>query len=126
VVAGRWRITKSDLWGQSDTEEPYILFEPGHTGVLVVGALEAEIDWRPAERDGGGAVDFTWEGHDDGTPMCGRGWAKVGTDAGDSLAGRLFIHLGDESAFAGQREPPPRIRVPARAQSREKRRSSPR
>jgi hypothetical protein len=35
-------------------------------------------------------------------PTCGRGWAKL--DADDRLRGRLFFHLGDDSAFTAMRE----------------------
>jgi hypothetical protein len=48
------------------------------------------------------APEFSWEGFDDGSPACGRGWAALGT-AG-RLVGHIFIHKGDDSGFVAERE----------------------
>jgi hypothetical protein len=60
------------------------------------------MDWRAGTRDGEAAVEWSWEGGDgaDGTPLTGRGWAKL---EGDELHGMIFIHLGDESGFVATR-----------------------
>jgi hypothetical protein len=56
-------------------------------------------------------VEWSWEGGDgaDGTPLTGRGWAKL--EDGE-LHGLIVIHLGDESGFVAKR---------AKAQKRRKR-----
>ena len=53
------------------------------------------MDWRLATRDGKPAVEFTWEGGAgaDGTPLTGRGWAKL---VNEELHGEFFIHEGHD------------------------------
>ena len=52
---------------------------------------------RAATRDGRPCVEFTWEGSDEGDQVSGRGFSTL-TDEG-TLDGRIFFHLGDDSAF---------------------------
>ena len=80
---GRWRLVETDLWGDDSIdllEEAYISFGPDRLGSLVVGALQADIDYRSGERDGRPSVKFSWVGDDDGHPASGRGWAQVQSD----------------------------------------------
>jgi hypothetical protein len=53
-------------------------------------------------RDGAACAEFSWEGHDEDDPVCGRGWITLGT-AG-RLVGHFFTHNGDDSGFVRQRE----------------------
>lgn len=48
------------------------------------------------------ASRFSWEGQDERDHACGRGWAVVTKDG--ELTGRIFLHLGDDSAFRAVRE----------------------
>ena len=52
-----------------------------------------------------------WEGRNDNDPGSGRGWAKI---VGDQLVGRIYIHLGDDSAFAAKRQERPKVASPGR------------
>ena len=56
---------------------------------------------RFGSRDGSARAEFSWQGHDDIDPACGRGWASFGT-AG-RLVGRFYIHQGDDSDFVCER-----------------------
>jgi hypothetical protein len=47
-------------------------------------------------------VEFSWAGDDEGTESSGRGWAEIGKDG--RLQGRLYFHLGDDSAFVAERK----------------------
>lgn len=41
-------------------------------------------------------IDFTWTSFDEGDELSGRGYAEI---VDGTLQGRIYIHLGDESAF---------------------------
>jgi hypothetical protein len=64
-------------------------------------AVQGELDCREVIRDGRPGVEFSWEGNDDCDPASGRGWAVLEED--DSLRGRTFFHLGDDSSFTAVR-----------------------
>ncbi len=55
------------------------------------------MDCREAPRDGRQGVEFSWQGSDECDPAGGRGWAMLEDDG--SLRGRIFFHLGDDSAL---------------------------
>jgi hypothetical protein len=100
---GRWRIVSTDVWEELDDLGPaQITFGPGHTGEMNLIAISASVDYRVGKRDGAPIVEFSWEGDDEGHPTSGRGWARP---EGRGLAGRLFIHQGDEAAFVAKRFP---------------------
>jgi hypothetical protein len=61
-------------------------------------AVQGEID----PRFEGKRVEFSWAGDDEGTESSGRGWAEIGKDG--RLHGRLYFHLGDDSAFMATRK----------------------
>ena len=52
-------------------------------------------------RDGRSGVEFSSEGNDDCDPASGRAWAVLEED--DSLRGRIFFHLGNDSSFTAVR-----------------------
>lgn len=98
--AGRWRIVSMELWDTDaiDLLEPaFIEFNQDHNGQFGFIAVRGWMDCRAATRDGRPCVEFTWEGSDEGDPVSGRGFATL-TDE-DTLNGRIFFHLGDDSAF---------------------------
>ncbi|MDT7803002.1 MAG: hypothetical protein QOI78_6435 [Actinomycetota bacterium] len=75
----------------------FLEFAEDGTGQLGFVAVEGTLDCRPADRDGRPGLEFTWEGVDEGDQVSGRGWAVLADD--ETIEGRLFIHLGDESSF---------------------------
>jgi hypothetical protein len=104
VLTGRWRIVGMDLWEQADVDlvaPGFIEFGKDHEGSLGLIAVQGEIDWRDAPRDGRPGAEFTWERFDEGDPATGRGWAVV--EEGGSLRGRIYFHLGDDSGFRAER-----------------------
>jgi hypothetical protein len=104
AFAGRWRIVEMDTWDSNFldlVEEAHITFEGASEGEIVFGALKGFLDVRYGSRDGSASAEFSWQGHDEGDEVCGRGWAAIGT-AGD-LVGHVYIHQGDDSGFVCER-----------------------
>jgi hypothetical protein len=90
------------LWARADLDEfapAHITFGANRRGELELVAIEADIDYRVGTREGKPAVEFSWQGSDDGQPISGRGWALLGDS---QIAGRLFIHQGDETTFTAR------------------------
>ena len=65
-------------------------WDPSNSGPSLVGSTA------PRQVDGSTFIEWSWEGHSDADPGCGRGWATL---VNGELVGRLFIHGGDDSAF---------------------------
>lgn len=86
VLLGTWRIVETELWDLDDfdlSEPAYLTLEPKGHGRL--GLL---------------AIEFSFEGSDEGDQISGRGWAILD---GEQLRGQLFIHHGDDSGFTAAR-----------------------
>ena len=84
------------------------LMEPGHItiksdglGLLMFGAIQTDIDCRIETINDGERLDFTFNGIEEGDPICGRGWAEIN---GQQLVGRIYIHLGDDSSFIARKD----------------------
>jgi hypothetical protein len=104
-LTGQWRIIAMELWDTDaiDLVGPgFIEFDGRRSGWLSFIAVKGQLDCREVVRDGCLGVEFTWEGTDDGDPVTGRGWAVLADD--DSLDGRIFFHLGDDSGFQATRD----------------------
>ena len=102
---GRWRIAEMDQWDNDylDLLEPaHITFSGTADGQIVFGAVSGSLDVRYGARDGAVCAEFSWQGFDEGDPVCGRGWVAPGT-AG-RLAGHIFFHKGDDSALVAERD----------------------
>lgn len=100
---GRWRITTMELWTAEDLDllgPAHLTLERDGLGTMSFIAIEAGLDYRVVQREGRPAVEFSFEGSDEGDRISGRGWAAL---EGDELHGRIFIHHGDDSSFAAQR-----------------------
>ena len=102
---GLWHIVSMSEWDEdyfNAEVQASIEFEADGTGHFQFGYVQGYMDWRPGTRDGQPAVEWSWEGDDgaDGTPLTGRGWAKL---ENDQLHGMIVIHLGDESEFVAKR-----------------------
>ena len=103
LLIGVWRIVDTELWDLDDLD----LLEPAHVTLEADGlralrllAMEADLDYRIVERDGRPAVEFSFDGSDEGDRISGRGWAILD---GEQLRGRLFLHRGDDSGFTASR-----------------------
>lgn len=101
----RWRITWMEEWDQDYID----LVTAGHvtlgrdgTGEFQFGTVRGWIDYRVESRQGTETLEFSWEGQNDTDLGCGRGWAVLN---GNQLEGRLYIHMGDDSAFRARRWP---------------------
>ena len=116
---GHWRITETELWDREalDLLAPaFIRFEEDRMGGFQFIAMQGGLDCRFSGRGGLPAVEFSWEGDDEGDACCGRGWAIL---SGEKLEGRLYIHGGDDSWFIARRSARPRARlVPRRSPAR--------
>ena len=102
---GLWHFVSMTGWDEdyfNEEVQAFVEFEENGTGHFQFGYVSGYMDWRPATRDGEPGVEWCWEGGDgaDGTPLTGRGWAKL---VDGDLHGMIFIHLGDESDFVAKR-----------------------
>src|SRR5688572_18959784 len=96
-IAGTWRIVEMDLWDREAIEllgSAFIEINVDGTGHFRFIAVEGYLDCRQAQRGSVPAVEFTWDGNDEGDHASGRGWANLDTDG--SLHGHIFFHLGDD------------------------------
>lgn len=96
---GRWRIVEMELWDRADLDlvsPAFVEFDPEGMGEFQFIAVGGRLDCRYGERGGLPAVEFSWEGQDEGDDCLGRGWAIV---CEGILEGRWFFHRGDDSWF---------------------------
>ena len=104
IFLGNWRIVETELWDLDDLDlvTPATLsLNPNHQGHIAFIAVEGQLDYRVVVRDGLPAIEFSFEGFDEGDEVMGRGWAVLD---GEHLHGRLFFHQGDDSSFVDERE----------------------
>ena len=105
-IIGSWRVVEMEVWDRDafELEGPATFtFDADGTGGFHLIAVRGWVDARFVTREGREAVEFSWEGNDERDPASGRGWAIL---EGDRLVGRLFFHLGDDSAFTAERYAP--------------------
>ena len=105
AFAGRWRIVEMDVWDNDVldlAEKAHLTFEGASDGGIAFVAVKGFLDVRYGSRDGAACAEFSWQGHDDGDEVCGRGWVMLGT-AG-RLVGHVFIHQADDSGFVCERD----------------------
>lgn len=103
IVIGTWRITSMEVWDADyfDMEVPaHITILNDLTGSFQFGLVQGDIDARVNVVDCMARVEFSWSGEDENDPVSGLGWMGV---TGDHAQGRIFIHLGDNSAFTATR-----------------------
>jgi len=104
AFAGRRRIVEMDVWDNDFldlVEQAHLTFQGEADGEIAFGALKGFLDVRYSARDGSALAEFSWEGHDENDPACGRGWVVFGTAR--SLIGHFYIHNGEDSGFVCQR-----------------------
>jgi hypothetical protein len=114
---GEWRLVEMALWDRADLDllgPAYLTLDRRGQGTMRVLAMEAGVDYRPAVRDGPPAIEFSFEGKDEGDRTSGRGWAEL---ASDTPRGHVYFHDGDDSSFRAtrgvvrrRRSPRPRTR----------------
>jgi hypothetical protein len=104
AFAGRWRIVEMDVWDNDFldlVEVAHLTFKGSADGAIAFGALKGFLDVRYGTRDGAACAEFSWEGHDENDPACGRGWVVFGTSG--RLIGHFYIHNADDSGFVCER-----------------------
>jgi hypothetical protein len=105
AFVGRWRIAEMERWDADYLEmdgTPFIEVESSGRGMLRFGLIEGELDCRFSSEDGRPLMEFSWDGADEGTPTCGRGRVRI--EESGEMRGRIFIHLGDDSALVATKE----------------------
>jgi hypothetical protein len=103
-IAGRWRITEMEEYDSDFLDaggSAFLKFGRNNAGDMRFTMVQAMIDYRLTERDGKPAVEWSWEGDDEGDPASGRGWAVLEPDG--TLVGRIFMHYGEESGFVARK-----------------------
>jgi hypothetical protein len=99
----RWSIIEMELWDRValDLVGPaFIEFKRDGSGRCQFIAVQAWLDCRFTEKGGLPAVEFSWEGQDEGDYRSGRGWCTL---EHGKLEGRWFFHMGDDSSFVATR-----------------------
>lgn len=115
---GAWRIDTMELWAKDaiDLLGPgMFIFEDEALGEFRFIAVRGWMDCRFGDRDGRPLAEFSWQGKDERDDTSGRGWAVI--DEIGTLAGRIYFHQGDDSAFTATRVAGG-PRAPQRAKSR--------
>ena len=100
---GTWSITEMEVWDQDyvNMEIPgHFTFKKDGPGHFQFGLVQGEMDCRVETGDRGARIEFSWEGREEMDPASGRGWAVI---ENGELSGRIFIHMGDDSAFRARR-----------------------
>ena len=93
-----------DLWDRDAVDlvgPAFIEFDATGTGNLGFIAVTGWMDCRHFDIDGRRAVEFTWDGDDDGDRVTGRGRATLQHDG--YLHGHIYFHQGDDSGFRASR-----------------------
>ena len=86
---GRWDRDTVELLGPA-----IIDIRSDDAGEMRFVTVEANLDHRELEREGQPAVvELSWEGHDQGSPVNGRGWLVLSDDA--KLRGHIWFHKRD-------------------------------
>lgn len=104
ALLGAWRIVETELWDLDDLDliEPaHLTLAPKGRGRLGLLAIEATLDYRVVQRESLPAIEFSFEGFDEGDRLSGRGWAILDDE---QLRGHLFVHHGDDSGFTARRD----------------------
>jgi len=102
---GHWRITEMEAWDTDyfDMGVPaHIIIRKDLMGEFQFGMVQGGLDGRMETRNGAARFEFSWSGFDENDPVNGRGWLAVNDDQAE---GRIFIHLGDDSALKAERQP---------------------
>jgi hypothetical protein len=96
---GKWVIVEMEAWDQEyvNMEVPgHFTFEKDGAGHFQFGLVQGEMDCHMETDHGWERIGFSWEGQDELDPASGRGWAVI---ENEGLHGRIFFHIGDDSAF---------------------------
>ena len=100
---GQWLIDDMETWDQEYVNmetRGHFTFKKDGTGHFQFGLVQGEMDGRVEVVDGKDRIAFSWEGQEETDTASGRGWAVI---ENRELRGRIFIHLGDDSAFRAVR-----------------------
>ncbi|MEU1999954.1 hypothetical protein ABZ518_00970 [Rhodococcus sp. NPDC019616] len=84
----------------STSSPGFIEFTGDGTGQFAFVAVRGWMDCRNIERGGHTAVEFSWDGDDEGDQVSGPGWAALVGDA--TVEGHLFLHRGEDSGFRAE------------------------
>ena len=79
----------------------FVEFEKGGHEELGFIAVQGGLDRRSTTIEGKQAVEFSWQGFDEGDEVGGRGWAALEPDG--NLSGHIYFGPGDDSGFRARR-----------------------
>ena len=108
---GTWSIMEMEAWDQEyvNMEVPgHFTFKKNGTGLFQFGLVQGEMDGRMDNYGGRERIEFSWEGRDELDSASGRGWAVI---ENGKLCGRIFIHMGEDSAFRARKPKSRKITV---------------
>jgi hypothetical protein len=81
--------------------QAYIRIRPNGMGEFQFGLVSGQIDGELADCGGKERLEFTWDGIAELDPISGSGCLQL--IDGDTLAGRIKIHMGDRSKLSARR-----------------------
>ena len=98
-IDGAYEIMEMELWDKKDIDlvEPGYIRITGNRGELHFICVDSYMDIR---RGKSGVFKFSWDGNDECDPASGFGEF---TCVGDTLAGRIYFHGGDDSSFVAKK-----------------------
>ena len=101
---GIWHITSMENWDEDYFNmelQAYIKIDQWGSGDFQFGLVSGQIDGEIAKEEGGGKLEFTWDGYDENDPASGSGWLKFKDK--NTLVGKINFHQGDSSLFSAKR-----------------------
>jgi hypothetical protein len=100
---GRWHIVSMTEWDEDFINaevQAFIEFDANGGGEFQFGYVRGDMNCRLTTRDGGPAVEWTWDGYDEMDAEAGGGWAVL---KGDELHGMIGFNDGDDSEFVAKK-----------------------
>ncbi len=101
-LKGKWRIVAMPDFEADypDMVEPaYVLFDGKGGGEFAFGCCTGQI-WTASSTEAT-SIDFSWDGSDEMTEVCGDGSAELQSDG--SLHGEICYQHGDEYSFIARK-----------------------
>lgn len=100
---GLWRIVSMPDFEDSYLNEEvraFIEIDVRNSGEFQFGYVHGYMDCRLTARDGGPAIEWTWDGNDEMDAAQGRGVAILKKT---ELHGTIFFHQGDDYEFVAKK-----------------------
>ena len=107
-ILGQWLIIRRERTSGVNVRAKagmFMRFASNGFGEFEFAGFSGFIDYRLVEREDKPAVEWSWQGNEDGEgeEVSGRGWAVL--EDNGKLRGRLFVHDLDDLGFVAEKSP---------------------